>query len=129
MKTNKDKKDTSKTKLQIRTLAGEVLFESERATVREAVGEAVEEGIGLGGADLGGADLRDAYLGYADLRGADLKDANLGGAYLGGANLRGADLGGADFLHTKFHGKGGNTRISRDQIDDFLKALGVVASD
>ena len=43
----------------------------------------------LGGASLGGADLRDAYLGGASLRGADLRDAYLGGASLGGADLRG----------------------------------------
>ena len=47
-------------------------------------------GANLGGANLRGADLGNAYLGGADLRGADL-----GNAYLGGANLRGADLGNA----------------------------------
>ncbi|EAZ9463601.1 pentapeptide repeat-containing protein [Salmonella enterica] len=44
-------------------------------------------GANLRDADLRGADLRDA-----DLRGADLRDADLRGADLRGANLRGADL-------------------------------------
>ena len=44
------------------------------------------------GANLRGADLRDANLIYADLRGADLRDANLHGADLRGADLRGANI-------------------------------------
>ena len=50
----------------------------------------------LCGANLCGANLRDAYLYGANLCGADLRDANLRGAYLYGANLRGADLRDAD---------------------------------
>jgi hypothetical protein len=53
------------------------------------------------GADLSGADLRDANLSGADLSdanlsGADLSDANLSGADLSGADLSGADLRDAD---------------------------------
>ena len=89
-----DEKD--KTKIQIKTLMGEVLYESEKTTIKEAVVEAV--GV----------------------------DANLRGAYLKDANLRGANLGGADFFETKFYGKGGTTKINKSQINDFLKALGVI---
>jgi len=110
----KDKKESNK--LQIKTLAGVVLFESEKTTLKEAVEEAV-------GRD---ADLGGAYLRGADLRGADLEDAYLGGADLRGADLRDAYLGGADFFHTKFYGKGGNTKIKKNQVNDFLTALGVV---
>ena len=158
-------------KLQIKTLAGEVLFESDKTTLKEAVEEAVNRdadleganliGAYLEGADLIGANLRDADLGDADLRGANLRDANLIGANLEGANLRDADLEGADleganlrdadlegaylrgadlegadlrdadlegvdFYHTKFYGRNGNTKIKKNQIDDFLTALGVV---
>ena len=123
-------------KLQIKTLAGEVLFESDKTTLKEAVEEAVSRNV-----DLRDAYLRDAYLGYADLEGANLKGADLIGAYLEGADLRGAylrgadleganligaNLKGADFYHTKFYGKGGTTKIKKNQIDDFLTALGVV---
>ena len=118
-------------KLQIKTLAGKVLFESDKTTLKEAVEEAVSRNV-----DLGDADLRDAYLGDADLRGANLRGADLGDADLEGANLEGADLRGADlrdadlegvdFYHTKFYGKGGTTKIKKNQIDDFLTALGVV---
>jgi len=122
---NEEKKETSsKVKLQIKTLAGEVLFESEKTTIKEAVEEAVS-----GGADLRGADLRGADLGDADLRGADLGGADLGGADLRGADLGGADLGGADFFGTKFFGKGGTTRIKKSQVDDFFKALGVIVEE
>jgi uncharacterized protein YjbI with pentapeptide repeats len=128
-------------KLQIKTLAGEVLFESDKTTLKEAVEEAVSRGAYLRGADLEGADLRDADLEGAYLRGADLGDADLRDAYLGdanleganligtnlrGANLEGANLKGADFYHAKFYGRNGNTKIKKNQIDDFLTALGVV---
>ena len=93
-------------KLQIKTLAEEVLFESDKTTLKEAVEEAVSKG---------------AYL-----RGADLEGANLIGANLRDADLRDADLEGVDFYHTKFYGKGGTTKIKKNQIDDFLTALGVV---
>ena len=43
-----------------------------------------------------------------------------------GANLEGADLKGADFYNTKFYGKGGTTKINKDQVDDFFEALGVI---
>ena len=149
-----EKKESAKTKLQIKTLAGEVLFESEKTTIKEAVEEAVAEyadlrcanlgGADLGGANLryadlrcanlGGANLRYADLGGANLRCADLRCADLGGADLrcadlGGANLRYADLGGANFYNTKFYGKGGTTQIKKSQIDDFFKALGVIVEE
>jgi len=118
-------------KLQIMTLAEEVLFESEKTTLKEAVEEAVSRGAYLRDADLGDADLRDANLIGTNLIGADLGDADLEGADLEGADLRGADLRdadleGVDFYHTKFYGKGGTTKIKKNQIDDFLTALGVV---
>ena len=130
----KDNQDSSKTKIQIKTLAGELLYESEKTTIKEAVVEAVSGGANLGGANLVGADLRGADLGVAnlvgaDLRGADLRGANLGVANLVGADLRGADLRGADFYQTKFYGKGGTTKIKKNQVDDFFKALGVIVED
>jgi 3-methyladenine DNA glycosylase/8-oxoguanine DNA glycosylase len=42
----------------------------------------------LVGANLMGANLRDADLMYANLMGANLKDADLNSVHLGGANLR-----------------------------------------
>ena len=50
----------------------------------------------LHGAGLCGADLRNANLRGANLRSADLRNANLRGANLCDANLRGVDLRGAD---------------------------------
>ena len=79
-----------KTKIEIKTVFGNVLFEHEKEnnTIKDTLIEAVKRG-----ANLRGANLRGAYLRGADLGGADLGGANLGGAYLYGANLGGADLG------------------------------------
>jgi len=96
---------------QIMKIDGTVLWEGAASTVREAVELAVRGLADLWGANLRGADLRDANLEGANLRGADLRDANLEGANLRGAilwgailrdanlegaNLRGANLRGAD---------------------------------
>jgi uncharacterized protein YjbI with pentapeptide repeats len=51
----------------------------------------------------------EAVAGEADLRGADLR----------GANLRGAEL-----CNTKFYGRGGTVKLKKDQVTDFLNALG-----
>ncbi len=117
----------------------DVVYESKKETIREAVIEAVKGGANLGGADLGdanlgGADLGGANLGGADLRGADLRGADLGGAdlrgaNLGGADLRGANLGGADFYRTYFYGRGGKTKIKESQVEQFHEALGVVVEE
>ena len=62
------------------------------------------------------ADLREANLYGADLREANLREAN----------LYEANLSGADLMNAKFTGKGGTTKIKKSQLDDFLKALGVI---
>ena len=102
-----------KTKIEIKTIFGGVLFEHEAEdnNIKKTLEAAVKRGADLSGAYLGGANLRGAdlsgaylggaYLGDANLRGADLRgaylgDANLRGADLSGAYLRGADLSGAD---------------------------------
>src|SRR6266567_3094631 len=55
-------------------------------------------GANLKDADLRGANLRGAYLIGTDLRGADLRLADLIGADFRDADLRGADLTGSLFL-------------------------------
>ena len=87
-----------KTKIQIKTLGGSLLFEyeSENNTKKKTLEKAVNRGADLTGAYLRGAYLRGAYLAGADLAGADLTRADLTGAYLRGADLRGAYLRGAD---------------------------------
>jgi hypothetical protein len=83
-------------KLQIKTLAGSVLFESEAESLRELVLGAVKQKADLSGASLSRADLSGANLSGANLSGADLSRANLSGADLSWADLSGADLSGAD---------------------------------
>ena len=88
-----------KTKIEIKSIFGDVLFECEKEnnTIKYTLEEAVKIGANLRGANLGDANLvcanlRGANLGDANLRGANLGDANLFCANLRGANLRGANL-------------------------------------
>jgi len=83
---------------------GAVIFtaevEADLSTVGLKLGEAVKIAV-KAGANLGGANLKDAYLGGAYLGGANLKDAYLGGANLGGADLRSANLRSANLEGAK----------------------------
>ena len=126
-----------------------VLFVSTKDNVKDAVLEAIADeanlseanlrGANLRGANLYGANLREANLYEANLReadlseanlseanlsGADLYEANLSGANLRGANLSGANLSGADLVNAKFYGKGGTVKLKKNQVTDFLNALG-----
>ena len=97
-----------KTKIEIKSIFGNVLFEFEKEnnSVKDTLIEAVKRGADLYGAYLRGADLRGAYLGGAYLYGAYLRGADLRGAYLGGAYLYGADLYGA-YLYGAYLGGAG----------------------
>ena len=135
-------KDSEKTKgVTLYKRDGSILAETDKRTVIEAV---LSSKANLYGADLYEADLREADLREADLYGANLYEADLSGADLSGANLREADLYGANLYEAdlskanlsganlsgaKFYGRGGNTKIKKSQIGDFLTALGVVAEE
>ena len=95
-----------KTKIEIKSKIGNLLFtyESENATIKEALLKAIESGADLSGADLSRANLYGAYLYGANLSGANLSRANLYGAYLYGANLSGADLSGANLSRANLSG-------------------------
>jgi uncharacterized protein YjbI with pentapeptide repeats len=58
---------------------GEVIYESEKKTIKEVVIEAVRKRINLEGADLRRANLERANLEEANLEGADLRGADLRG--------------------------------------------------
>ena len=126
----------TKKKIEIKTCAGSILYTSEKATLREAVIEAVGEGANLSGANLCGANLcdanlRDANLRDANLRNADLRDADLSGADLRNADLRDADLRNADLSDAelncaKFYGRGGTQQLTKQQVPMFLEALGFI---
>jgi len=96
-----------KTKIQIKSISGKLLFEfkKEDNCIKNTVIEAIRQGANLYGANLSGANLRDAYLSganlrFADLRFADLRDANLRDANLYGANLSDTDLSDTDLSDT-----------------------------
>ena len=112
-----------KTKLQIKSIYGNVLFEyeCEDNTIKKTIEEVVKadadlsyadlSGVDLTNANLEGAHLKDAVLAhailnYAELKGADLRYADLKGAYLMCANLADVKLGfanllGARLMHTE----------------------------
>ena len=87
-----------KTKIQINSTFGKLLFEFEKEnnSIRSTLIEAAKINADLGGADLSGANLSGANLSGANLSGADLRSANLSGANLSGADLSGANLRSAD---------------------------------
>ena len=104
-----------KTKIEIKSIFGDLIFEFEKEnnTIKDTLLEAIKNGANLRGADLRdadlyGADLRDADLYGADLRGADLYGADLRGADLYGANLYGANLRGADLYGADLRGADDN---------------------
>ena len=78
-----------KTKIQIKSIFGKVLFEYEKEnnTIKDTVVAAVLSYANLRSADLHSADLHSADLRYADLRSADLSSANLHSANLNYADL------------------------------------------
>jgi len=80
------------------------VYKSKKGTIREVVIEAISSDANLSGANLRGANLRDA-------------------------NLRDANLSGAEFMHVRFYGKGGSTKITKTQVEAFHAALGVVVTD
>ena len=79
-------------KIQIKTLAGSLVFEGDFTGLKEAILAALKSGADLTRADLAGADLAGAYLTEAYLTGAHLTGAHLTRADLTGADLAGADL-------------------------------------
>ena len=87
-----------KTKIQIKSIFGKLLFEleTENNSISKTVKEAIKNGANLDGANLYGANLYGANLVRANLVRANLVRANLDGANLDGANLYGANLDGAN---------------------------------
>ncbi len=111
------KKEDKKKGVTIYKIDGSVLLETEYETLREAV-------IKNSGANLSNANLSGANLSGANLSGANLSNANLSDANLSGANLHGAELNCA-----KFYGRGGTKPIKKEQIKDFMLALGFVIEE
>ena len=130
--------------IKIMSRFGNLIFQSTKTTMKEAVQEkllrdanlsdanlrdANLSDANLSGANLRDADLRDANLSGANLRGANLSDANLSDANLSGANLRGANFRGAELNCAKFYGRGGTKVIKKANLEGFLGALGFVLEE
>jgi uncharacterized protein YjbI with pentapeptide repeats len=93
------------------------------ADLRDAKLSGADLHIGiLRGANLTHADLRDAKLTYADLRYADLSHADLSGANLNVANVANADLSGANL-------RGANLRHGANLSDAYLSRADLSYAD
>ena len=71
---------------------GEIIWESEKTTYKEAIEEAIASWANLREANLSEVDLSKADLSEANLSWANLSEANLSEANLSKANLSWADL-------------------------------------
>ena len=96
-----------------------IIFQSTKTTLKEAVEEAVENGENLRYANLYKANLHGTDLSEAKLSEANLHYANLSETKLYKANLNGAEL-----MNAKFYGKGGTSKLTKKQLPEFLNALG-----
>ena len=85
-------------------------------------------GADLRDANLYGADLRDAILRGAILRGADLRDAILRGADLRGADLRGADLRDANLRGADLYGAEIKDREGNEVKIEKIMSIGPIGS-
>ena len=94
--------------IEIRRIDGTVAYESQSATsLREAVAEAVRQGVALAGANCSGAHFSGANFFGAHFSGANFSRANFSGANFSGAdfylaNFSGANFSGADFSLANF---------------------------
>ena len=68
---------------------GDIIWESEKTTYKEAVEEAIKSNADLSNADLSNSYLSNAYLYKTNLSNANLSNANLSFAELSNANLNG----------------------------------------
>ncbi len=93
---------------------GDVIFQSTKNTMKEAVKEALDNNI-----DLSNSNLSGSYLSNSDLRNSNLR----------GSNLRGSNLSGAEMQNAKFYGRGGTKPLLRRPLPDFFAALGFVIEE
>jgi hypothetical protein len=93
-----------KTKLQILSIFGSLLFEyeAEDNTLTKTVQAAVKSSADLSFADLSSANLHSVNLSSANLHSADLSSANLHSVNLSSANLHSADLRSAKNLPASY---------------------------
>ena len=102
----------------------EVIFQSTKTIMKEAVEEAVEKSANLKDANLENAYLKDANLENAYLENANLENANLKYASLEGANLENADLKDANLENAKTTYCTINfSSFEKEQAEQFIKGL------
>jgi hypothetical protein len=95
-----------KTKIQIYSIFGKLLFEHECEdnTIAKTVGEAKKTRADLSEANLSRSNLSGANLSWVDLSWADLSRSNLSRSNLSGANLSWVDLSWVDLSRSNLSG-------------------------
>ena len=117
-----------KTKIEIKSIFGKVLFELEKEnnTIKETLEEAVKRGANLVDANLVGTNLAGANLVGAYLEGANLEGAYLAGANLVGANLEGANLVDANLVDANLAGA---NLVGANLVDAYLAGANLVGAN
>jgi len=94
-----------KTKIQIKSIFGKILFEFEKEdnSIKDTLIEAVNQKVNLCYADLSSVDLSFANLHSANLHSANLSFANLHSADLSSVDLSFANLHSADLSFANLH--------------------------
>ena len=91
--------------IEIKRIDGTVAYESQSATsLKEAVAEAVRQGVSLAGANCSEAHFSGANFFGANFSGANFSRANCSEAHFSGANFFGVHFSGADFSRANFYG-------------------------
>jgi uncharacterized protein YjbI with pentapeptide repeats len=91
------KEETTKKKLQIKNRwTGNVIYESEKTTYKEAAVEAIASGSNLSDSNLSDSNLSDSNLSGSNLSGSNLRNANISNSDLSGSNLRNANISNSD---------------------------------
>ena len=91
--------------IEIKRIDGTVAYESQSATsLKEAVAEAVRQGVSLAGVHFSGADFSGADFSGANFSGTDFSLANFSGANFFGVHFYGADFSLANFSGASFSG-------------------------
>jgi len=121
-----------KTKIQIKSLWGSVLFEFEKEdnTIKETIEEAIKSGAdlswaNLSGMNLSGMNLSGINLFGADLSGADLSRTNLSGADLFSTNLSKTDLSKTDLSKTNLSG----ANLSKTDLKKIIHLFRIVPEE
>jgi len=84
----------------------------------------IDNKLDLSNSNLSNSDLSHANLTIANLSNSNLSNSDLSNADLSKANLYNMDLSNANLCRALFYGRGAGLKLKKNQVEDFLLALG-----